>query len=302
MFWQCLPSKQVSVRTIRDADLVARIQDIVSECLPNAPVLHPATGIDSRAIPHSLHVLYADNLSDQELDLLEQSPNVVAYWRFNKLDAKGTTLVVAADFEGHRKAQRGGRHHLDEARMCIKPVYWHIQVRTSPNPRSPHLPPSGNQVGRAMAVSESVGLFVSAHDVRISAIQESSRLQNRIENIYTRVNTASKEGSCYYYPASPIPFGIHHFQFIDHGGNWHDALVIHTQIGTVGPWIVSEYASPDVIEEKLDDLLSLHYLVSTQIQLRMPIRVAPAPPRRQVTPMPDITTEAQLHSVRSLSP
>ena len=68
---QCCPYVHVGRVLVISADASVNIQEVVAQYLPAAPPLQPATAVDTRAIPHSLHLLNADSLTDQALDDIE---------------------------------------------------------------------------------------------------------------------------------------------------------------------------------------------------------------------------------------
>jgi len=271
------------------ANQSVNIQEVIAQYLPAAPPLQPATAVDTRAIPHSLLILYADHLTDQALDEIEQSSNVVAYWRFNNETAQGTNLVIAPDVDDHRQAL--GRQL--EGDVPNKPIYWHLQIESATH-RHPPLPPNHAQMDMAMIVSDHVGLFASAHDLRLATVRQSSKHVQHVSNAYNQLDHASRAGICYYFLTSSIPFGLHHFQFKDHGGHWHNALVVHEQIGPLGPWIITEYPDSDVMEEKPKETMGRIYKLSYQIRIKDPIRVKLAPLRHDVVGLPDITPQGTM--------
>jgi hypothetical protein len=72
--------------------------------LPHGARLYPRTGLDAYAIPSTLLLLVADNLTTNDLDILERKPLVVTATRFSD-GTVGTTLVVTADFGAHCRYQ-----------------------------------------------------------------------------------------------------------------------------------------------------------------------------------------------------
>ena len=67
-----------------------------------------------------------------------------------------------------------------------------------------------------MNISEQIGLFASAHDLRLATIRESTTYAQHVSSAHKQLYSATRAGLCYHSLANSLPFDVHHFQFKDH--------------------------------------------------------------------------------------